>query len=306
MAEPVDGPVGVGLDDEARVGEVAEDRAGALGVGVESVDGEDLGGELGVPWHLGPAVGDLRAEEGAAVGGEGEDGVAEVVAQVLADRVAGDLAELEPAQRASTLLRRADLLGGHELLVEGGELALLLEALQEALLGVVAQEMAPLVVEEEGLAVLRVALPQSLPSFLVQGQLQPRDDRRGDLLLELLQVEGLRPALVALAGLALTAALMARRIPGALLWGILASTVIGASLGIVEYQGIFSAPPSIRPTLLRLDVAGALAPGMIAVVLVFFLLALFDSVGTLVGVGQQAGLMRNGTLPRARQARVQA
>jgi AGZA family xanthine/uracil permease-like MFS transporter len=111
-----------------------------------------------------------------------------------------------------------------------------------------------------------------------------------------------RPAVVALAGLALTAALTARRVPGALLWGILASTVIGASLGIVQFEGVFSAPPSIRPTLLRLDIAGALSPGMIAVVLVFFLLALFDSVGTLVGVGQQAGLMRNGTLPRARQA----
>ena len=41
---------------------------------------------------------------------------------------------------------------------------------------------------------------------------------------------------------------------------------------------------------------------MVAVVLVFFFLALFDSVGTLVGVGEQAGLMRDGTLPRARQA----
>ncbi len=53
---------------------------------------------------------------------------------------------------------------------------------------------------------------------------------------------------------------------------------------------------------MRLDIAGAFAPGMVAVVLVFFLLALFDSVGTLVGVGEQAGLMRGGTLPRAREA----
>ncbi len=53
---------------------------------------------------------------------------------------------------------------------------------------------------------------------------------------------------------------------------------------------------------MKLDIAGAFAPGMIAVVFVFFFLALFDSVGTLVGVGEQAGLMRDGTLPRARQA----
>jgi len=111
-----------------------------------------------------------------------------------------------------------------------------------------------------------------------------------------------RPVLLALFGLTLTAILAARKVPGALLWGILASTAAGLPLGIVQYQGLAGAPPSIAPTLLKLDVVGALTPGMITVVLVFFFLALFDSVGTLVGVGEQAGLMRDGTLPRARQA----
>jgi AGZA family xanthine/uracil permease-like MFS transporter len=110
------------------------------------------------------------------------------------------------------------------------------------------------------------------------------------------------PVLLATAALTLTAILMARRVPGALLWGILASTAIGLTLGIVRYQGFVSAPPSLAPTLMQLDIAGAFAPGMVAVVFVFFFLALFDSVGTLVGVGEQAGLMRDGTLPRARQA----
>jgi len=110
------------------------------------------------------------------------------------------------------------------------------------------------------------------------------------------------PVLLALAALALTAVLMARRVPGALLWGILASTAIGLPLGLVRYQGLAGPPPSLAPTFMKLDVAGALAPGMIAVVFVFFFLALFDSVGTLVGVGEQAGLMRDGTLPRAKQA----
>jgi AGZA family xanthine/uracil permease-like MFS transporter len=111
-----------------------------------------------------------------------------------------------------------------------------------------------------------------------------------------------RPVLLALFGLALTAILTARKIPGAFLWGILSTTAIGLPLGVVHYQGFLDLPPSIRPTLLQLDIAGALSPSMITVVLVFFFLALFDSVGTLVGVGEQAGLMRNGTLPRARQA----
>ncbi|MEO8258760.1 MAG: NCS2 family permease [Acidobacteriota bacterium] len=73
-------------------------------------------------------------------------------------------------------------------------------------------------------------------------------------------------------------------------------------LGVVRYQGLASAPPSLWPTLLQLDVAGAFAPGMLAVVPIFFFLALFDSVGTLVGVAAQAGLMQDGRLPRARQA----
>jgi AGZA family xanthine/uracil permease-like MFS transporter len=89
---------------------------------------------------------------------------------------------------------------------------------------------------------------------------------------------------------------------GALLAGILASTVVGLMTGIVRYQGLVSAPPSLAPTLLRLDIAGAFSPAMASVIFVFFFLALFDSVGTLVGVASQAGLMRGGTLPRARQA----
>jgi adenine/guanine/hypoxanthine permease len=111
-----------------------------------------------------------------------------------------------------------------------------------------------------------------------------------------------RPVLLSLFALTLTAMLMARRVPGAFLWGILAATLVGLPLGLVQFHGVVGAPPSIRPTLGQLDVGGAFAPGMIAVIFVFFFLALFDSVGTLVGVGQQAGLLVNGTLPRARQA----
>jgi AGZA family xanthine/uracil permease-like MFS transporter len=111
-----------------------------------------------------------------------------------------------------------------------------------------------------------------------------------------------RPTLIAIGALVLTAVLIARRVPGAMLLGILASTAVGLAAGVVRYQGFASLPPPLAPTLLQLDVRGAFAPEMIAVIFVFFFLALFDSVGTLVGVGQQAGLLRDGTLPRARQA----
>ena len=111
-----------------------------------------------------------------------------------------------------------------------------------------------------------------------------------------------RPVLLAVATLTLTAVLLVRRVPGAFLWGIIAGTLVGLPLGLVRFSGVVGRPPSLAPTLMKLDVAGAFAPGMVAVIFVFFFLALFDSVGTLVGVGHQAGLMRNGTLPRARQA----
>jgi adenine/guanine/hypoxanthine permease len=110
------------------------------------------------------------------------------------------------------------------------------------------------------------------------------------------------PALLTLFGLVVMSILLARRVRGAMLIGILASTVVGLSTGIVQYHGLVSAPPSIAPTLMQLDVAGAFKPAMVSVIFVFFFLALFDSVGTLVGVASQAGLMRDGTLPRARPA----
>jgi AGZA family xanthine/uracil permease-like MFS transporter len=102
--------------------------------------------------------------------------------------------------------------------------------------------------------------------------------------------------------LGLTATLMAKRVPGAFLWGILAATCLALPLGVVRFEGLAGRPPSLAPTFMQLDLRGALAPGMIPVVCVFFFLALFDSIGTLVGVGEQAGLMRDGVLPRARQA----
>ena len=110
------------------------------------------------------------------------------------------------------------------------------------------------------------------------------------------------PVLVALFGLVVTSVLWARGMRGAILFGILASTLVAWFIGLVRFQGVAALPPSILPTLGRFDILGAFKPEMGAVILVFFFLALFDSVGTLVAVGEQAGLMRNGVLPRARGA----
>jgi AGZA family xanthine/uracil permease-like MFS transporter len=110
------------------------------------------------------------------------------------------------------------------------------------------------------------------------------------------------PVLLSLFGLLLTAILVAARIRGALLWGILATGLAGLPLGVVKYHGILGRVPSLTPTLFRLDISGAFDLGLVSVVFVFFFLALFDSVGTLIGVSSQAGLLVNGKLPRARQA----
>jgi adenine/guanine/hypoxanthine permease len=110
------------------------------------------------------------------------------------------------------------------------------------------------------------------------------------------------PALLTIFGLIVVGILIVRGVPGALLIGMLASTGVGLGMGLVHYQGLVAAPPSIAPTFFQFDLAGAVSAPMLPVILIFFFLALFDSVGTLVGVASHAGLLRNGTLPRARQA----
>lgn len=113
---------------------------------------------------------------------------------------------------------------------------------------------------------------------------------------------GSRPVLVALFGLVMTAVLMTRRIPGALLWGILSSALLGLALGVVKFHGLFSAPPSLSPTFLKLDISGALKGGLIPIIFVFFFLDVFDTVGTLVGVCSPVGFFKGKKLPRANEA----
>ena len=110
------------------------------------------------------------------------------------------------------------------------------------------------------------------------------------------------PVRLAIGTLALMAVLTARRVPGALLLGMLASTAIALATGLATFAGVVALPPSLSPTFLALDIRGALTPALIDVVFVFFFLAMFDSIGTLIGVASRIGIVRNGTMPRARQA----
>jgi AGZA family xanthine/uracil permease-like MFS transporter len=91
-------------------------------------------------------------------------------------------------------------------------------------------------------------------------------------------------------------------VPGAILIGIVVTTAGGVLLDLLPYRGILGTPPSLRPTWFKLDVVSALAPAHLQIVLIFLFLAVFDTVGTLIGVGSQAGLVRDGKLPRAGRA----
>jgi AGZA family xanthine/uracil permease-like MFS transporter len=115
-------------------------------------------------------------------------------------------------------------------------------------------------------------------------------------------------ALIAAGGLLLIAALWARKVTGALLLGILAATLASMALGLVPLPSLTAPLPSIAPTFLQMHFTGTadhISNGaIVSVVLVFLLLDLLDTSGTLAAVGQQAGLMENGHLRNARRALV--
>ncbi|MEW6456002.1 MAG: NCS2 family permease [Acidobacteriota bacterium] len=112
-----------------------------------------------------------------------------------------------------------------------------------------------------------------------------------------------KAVLVSIFGLLVLAILMARRITGAILGGILLSTMLGVLLGIAHYPGrLLSLPPSISSTFLKLDIKGALGLDFITVTIVFLFMVMFDTIGTLIGVAGIAGFLKDGRLPRASRA----
>lgn len=96
---------------------------------------------------------------------------------------------------------------------------------------------------------------------------------------------------LALLGFAAVAVLSAWKVRGALLITILGVTALSFVFAGNVFNGVIAAPPSIAPTLFALDVSGALAGGLLNVVLVFFLVELFDATGTLMAVANRAGLL---------------
>lgn len=112
-----------------------------------------------------------------------------------------------------------------------------------------------------------------------------------------------KEVIIAIFGILLTLALMAHRVKGAILIGILSTTLLSLIFGIVKFDGVFSAPPSIEPTLFKLSFKEIFTRvELIPIIFVFFSVDMFDSIGTLTATGHEADLLEDGKLSKARQA----
>ena len=92
-------------------------------------------------------------------------------------------------------------------------------------------------------------------------------------------------------GFLLILILAIRKITGAIIIGVLVVTISGLLLGLIKFNGFISTPPDIRPTLMKLDIIGALDIAMISVIISFLFVNLFDTAGTLLGVASRAKLI---------------
>ena len=97
-----------------------------------------------------------------------------------------------------------------------------------------------------------------------------------------------------LAGLSflLISILSIRKVPGAIIIGILTVTLISIFLNLVEFEGVFALPPDVTPVFMELDIIGALDVAMISVIVSFLFVNLFDTAGTLFGVATRANLVQ--------------
>jgi adenine/guanine/hypoxanthine permease len=108
--------------------------------------------------------------------------------------------------------------------------------------------------------------------------------------------------LLAVAGLVLTAILMARKLGGAILIGVVATAIAGIPFGLSHWPAHIFSLPHPSGTFLKLDFLGATKLGLGELIFVFFFVDLFDNVGTLVRVCEQGRFLRDGKLPRASRA----
>ncbi len=99
--------------------------------------------------------------------------------------------------------------------------------------------------------------------------------------------------LLAASGFLIISILSVRKVTGAIIIGILITTLIAYFVGLIEFNGLVSYPPEIAPTFMKLDILGALNLGMLTIIMSFLFVNLFDTTGTLLGVATRANLISN-------------
>ena len=110
-------------------------------------------------------------------------------------------------------------------------------------------------------------------------------------------------ALLALVGIVITAILYAKRVPAAILLGIIITMLIGIPGGITEFKGVLSIPESIKPIFCQFQFENIFSLDMVVVVFTFLFIDLFDTIGTLIGVCSRANMVdKNGNIYRVKQA----
>ena len=110
-------------------------------------------------------------------------------------------------------------------------------------------------------------------------------------------------ALLGIIGLLVTSILLVKKVRGALLIGILLTTVIGIPMGLTHLDGVLSTPPSIEPIFFQFQWEHIFTKEMVIVVFTFLFVDMFDTIGTLVGVTTKAGMVtKDGKIPHLKQA----
>lgn len=108
--------------------------------------------------------------------------------------------------------------------------------------------------------------------------------------------------LLGIIGIILTSVLLVRNIRGALLIGILATTLIGIPMGITHIDGVFSVPPTIEPIFMKFEWENIFTTEMLTIVFTLLFVDLFDCIGTVIGVTTRAGMVKeDGTIPNLKK-----
>lgn len=109
-------------------------------------------------------------------------------------------------------------------------------------------------------------------------------------------------AILALIGIVITSVLLIKNVKGALLWGILITTLIGIPLGETKIDKVFSIPPSVDPIFLKFEWSHVFTKDMAVIVFTFLFVDLFDCIGTVIGVANRANMVKaDGKIPRLRE-----